>query len=135
MVMTFPKHFPLLRRPVTKPVKNGFSLWAKVITRFMLVLLGSVTALAACSDSKSRPRRAVARVISLTPSSTEILLALGAGDLLVGADKYSVLPRGSESTPRVGDFLTPNLEAIMSLHPDLVVLDAVQNKARGALDA
>jgi iron complex transport system substrate-binding protein len=65
-------------------------------------------------------------VITLTPSATEIVVALGAADRLVGVDRFSTPPPAKASLPRVGDFLHPDAEAIVSLHPDLVILDAVQ---------
>jgi cobalamin transport system substrate-binding protein len=68
------------------------------------------------------------RVVTLTPSATEIVAALGAADLLVGVDAYSAYPPQVQSLPKVGDFLSPNLEAILALRCDIAVLDAVQQK-------
>src|SRR5215831_1190474 len=55
------------------------------------------------------------RVISLTPSATQVVATLGALDLLVGVDKYSVEPEAVQHLPKVGDFLSPNLEAMVAL--------------------
>jgi len=63
------------------------------------------------------------RVVSMNPSLTAILLALGAGDVLVGVDAYSARaePRVA-GLPRVGGLADPDLEAVVALRPDLVVL-------------
>ena len=59
--------------------------------------------------------------MSLTPSVTEILFALGAGDEVVGVSQFSDYPPQATRLPQVGTFLTPNLEAIIALHPTLVI--------------
>jgi iron complex transport system substrate-binding protein len=60
------------------------------------------------------------RIISIAPSPTEILFAIGAGPQIVGVDNYSDYPEEALSLPKVGDY-TLNLEAIASLQPDLIV--------------
>lgn len=87
--------------------------------------------------SKKRPDKAsnAARIVSLTPSATAILEELGALDRLVGRDKFSDSPESIRVLPVVGDFATPNIEAIVALRPDLVLLDASQENARLALTA
>lgn len=63
------------------------------------------------------------RVVSLNPSLTEILLALGARPALVGVDDYSARASVEVATlPRVGGLFDPSLEAIVALQPELVVL-------------
>ncbi len=73
------------------------------------------------------------RVISLTPSSTEVLAALGATHLIVGVDDYSTFPPEVKALPKVGSFLAPNLETIVALRPTLVVVDDVHGPAAGAM--
>lgn len=60
------------------------------------------------------------RIVSLSPAHTEILYALGAGDLVVARDSFSDYPEEAKSKPAVGDAFTLNLEALVSLEPDLV---------------
>jgi len=79
------------------------------------------------------PGSAQIRLISLTPSSTEVIASLGATDLLVGVDDYSLYPPEVRRLPKVGSFLSPNLEVIVSLRPTLVVVDDVHGPAAGAL--
>ncbi|HEX6338343.1 MAG TPA: ABC transporter substrate-binding protein [Jiangellaceae bacterium] len=59
------------------------------------------------------------RIVSLSPSATEMLFAIGAGDLVVAADEYSYYPEEAPTTDLSG--FTPNIEAIASYDPDLVV--------------
>lgn len=62
------------------------------------------------------------RVISLAPSNTEILYAVGAGSLMVGRDDFSNYPEEVVSLPSVGGSMGDyNLEQITSLQPDLVL--------------
>lgn len=63
------------------------------------------------------------RVVSLNPSLTATVLALGAGDLLVGVDEWSARQQPEvRGRPTVGGLFTPSLEAVVALEPDLVVL-------------
>lgn len=61
------------------------------------------------------------RIISLAPHITEQLYAVGAGGQLVGAVDYSDYPEAAQELPRVGGYSRLDLEAILSLRPDLVV--------------
>lgn len=67
------------------------------------------------------------RIVSLAPSCTEILYALGLGDKIVGVDEYSdhppeVLDRVEEGTlTTVGSFAEINLELVVGLEPDLIL--------------
>ena len=61
------------------------------------------------------------RIVSLAPSTTEILFAIGAGDRVVGVDEISNYPPEVEAIDKVGKFSTINTEMVMSLDPDLVV--------------
>lgn len=70
------------------------------------------------------------RIISMSPNLTEIIYALGADDILVGVDEYSVYPPEAADKPAVGNYLDPDLEALIALHPDLVVV--VENDERMA---
>jgi iron complex transport system substrate-binding protein len=60
------------------------------------------------------------RVISLIPSATETLVALGAADRVVGRTRYDVAPEIA-SRPSVGGGLDPSVEAIVGLRPDVVI--------------
>lgn len=61
------------------------------------------------------------RIISLTPSNTEIIYALGLGDRVVGVDSYSNYPEEAALLmPKCGDYSGPNIEVIISLEPDVI---------------
>lgn len=60
------------------------------------------------------------RIVSIDPSGTEIIYAIGAGDRVVAVDDYSYFPEGTPVTDLSG--WQPNLEAILAFEPDLVVM-------------
>jgi ABC-type Fe3+-hydroxamate transport system substrate-binding protein len=60
-------------------------------------------------------------VVSLSPSTTELLFAIGAGDRLVGRTRWCTDPPAALDVPSVGDGLNPNIELILSRRPDLVI--------------
>jgi iron complex transport system substrate-binding protein len=62
------------------------------------------------------------RIVSLSPSVTEILFALGLGDRVVGVTRFCQYPPEAREKPQVGGYLDPSYEAILALKPDLVVL-------------
>ena len=61
------------------------------------------------------------RIVSLLPSLTETVCALGACQRLVGLDRYSNWPASVQGLPRVGGGLDPQIESIVALKPDLVL--------------
>jgi iron complex transport system substrate-binding protein len=61
------------------------------------------------------------RIVSLTPSVTETLFALGVGSAVVGVSQYCDYPPSVSTLPKVGSFITPNIEAIAALRPTLVI--------------
>lgn len=73
-----------------------------------------------------------ARIVSLSPATTEILFTLGAGSRLVGRTKYDLWPDSAKLIPSVGDGLRPNVEAVLAVHPDLVVIYASQDNRPAA---
>jgi ABC-type Fe3+-hydroxamate transport system substrate-binding protein/adenosylcobinamide amidohydrolase len=61
------------------------------------------------------------RVVSLVPSATEIIFALGAGDNIAGITHHSSAIRGADAKPVVGGFRSPSLARITAVHPDLII--------------
>ncbi|MCW8894601.1 MAG: helical backbone metal receptor [Sulfurimonas sp.] len=61
------------------------------------------------------------RIISLSPSITEIIYALEKGDSLVATSAYSLYPKEAQKLPVVGGYESPNIEKIIALSPTLVV--------------
>lgn len=66
--------------------------------------------------------KAPERIISLAPSNTEILFALGLGDKVVGVTSYDDYPEEVLEVEKIGDFSAINLEKIIELEPDLVII-------------
>lgn len=62
------------------------------------------------------------RIVSMAPSVTETLFALGLGDRVVGVTRFCDYPPEAQSRARIGGFHDPNIEAVVALRPDLVIL-------------
>ncbi|MEJ2738742.1 MAG: helical backbone metal receptor [Dehalococcoidia bacterium] len=61
------------------------------------------------------------RIVSLAPSNTEILFALGLGEKVVGVTDYCNYPDEAQEKPSIGGFSTVNIEAVVALEPDLIL--------------
>jgi iron complex transport system substrate-binding protein len=68
------------------------------------------------------------RIVSLAPSLTETLYALGVQDRLVGDTDYCDYPPDAQKKRKVGGIVNPNLEEIAALHPDLVLVTKEINR-------
>ena len=66
------------------------------------------------------PPNANLRIISLSPTLTEILFELGVGESMVGVTTYCVYPPEAQQKEKIGDFVNPNIEKMLSLQPDLI---------------
>jgi iron complex transport system substrate-binding protein len=98
------------------------------------LLIVAIVATGACDRPAPTPRADGApRIVTLAPSATEVVAALGATSLLVGVDAYSTYPPEVATLPKVGSFLQPNLEVIVQLHPTLVVVDDIHGATGRAL--
>lgn len=89
----------------------------------------------ACEDSKNKSKPQVYnRIISLSPSITETLFALGLGNKIVGVTSYCKYPIQAQSIAKVGGYSDANIEKILSLNPNLVVLSPEHEKQRQQLE-
>ena len=61
------------------------------------------------------------RIVSLAPSVTETLFAIGAGKLLVADTSYCDYPEEAAKLPKIGGYIDPNVESIVALKPDMVL--------------
>ena len=68
------------------------------------------------------------RIISLSPTNTEILFAIGAGDRVVGVTEYCNYPEEAEELPLIGGVSTVSIEKVVALEPDLVLGCALNGK-------
>lgn len=74
-----------------------------------------------CSSPRVRSAQGSPRIVSLAPSVTEALFALGVGTEVVGVSQYCDYPPQVRRLPKIGSFITPNLEEIIALRPTLVI--------------
>jgi iron complex transport system substrate-binding protein len=75
---------------------------------------------------------AATRIVSLNPTTTEILFAIGVGKNLVGRTKWDSWPDSAKYVPDVGDALRPNVESVLAAKPDLVLLYASNDNRTAA---
>ena len=72
------------------------------------------------------------RIVSLDPTLTEILFAIGAGNKLVGRSHWDAWPAAALALPDLGPGIRPNVEAVLASRPDLVLLYASQDNRPAA---
>lgn len=100
-----------------------------IVTAGSLVWAGSEAGAMTFRDDLQRevsiPRPAQ-RVITMLPSLTEIVCALGACDRLVATDRFSNWPASVAGLPKAGDLDDASIELIVSLKPDLVLISSAQ---------
>ena len=115
-------------KQVTSRVRAGIrvcsaGLQACRVTAVVLAiaLLSSVGVSPLASAAAGPPR-----IVSLVPSATEMLFAIGAGPQVVGVSSYDTYPPETAKLPKLGALLDPDVERILSLRPDLAVVYATQ---------
>jgi iron complex transport system substrate-binding protein len=94
-------------------------IWSDVAARIVRPLAALLAAALSIGAAAAVPPRL--RIVSLAPAVTETLFALGEGGAVVGVSQYCDYPPAATRLPRVGTFLTPNVEAIAALRPDLII--------------
>jgi ABC-type Fe3+-hydroxamate transport system substrate-binding protein len=102
--------------------------------RAIALLLGSLAACRAAGGSSTpfglvddagtpvRLPHSPRRIVSLNPTTTELLFAVGAGARLVGRSRACDYPEAAADVPNLGDGFPPAVEAVAAVRPDLVVL-------------
>jgi len=129
-------------RPPSGPRETGGSILAFLTRRSLLALLllppmgcrrpAPATTVRLVDDAHDSVAVAAPahRIASLIPATTELLFALGAGDALVGRTAWCDYPPPAARVTNLGDGINPTLEAILAVHPDLVLLyNSAQNAA------
>jgi iron complex transport system substrate-binding protein len=101
------------------------TLWVRFFVLLLCACLG-------CAPAE--PERGQAqRIISLAPSTTEILFALELGDCVVGVTRYCDYPASADKIAKVGGYVDPNYEEIVALKPDLTILLTSHRDAKAEL--
>jgi len=95
--------------------------------------LFALAALACTACSRGSHAPSAPRVVSLSPSTTEAVYAIGKGSTLVGRSRFCDYPPEAAALPVVGGFADPSVEAIVALAPSLVV--GARGPAGPALEA
>ncbi len=95
-----------------------------VFTAFLLVFLCVSRIFGACDTQGNSADfgQKTMRVISLSPSTTDIVFSINAQDSLVAVSKFCKLPEKYRNLPRIGGIIDPNYERIASLGPDLLII-------------
>ena len=73
-------------------------------------------------ESELHTRMSKAKIVTMAPSSTEVVFALGLGDQVVGVSRFATYPPEVENKAKVGGYLDVDLEAIVRLKSDVVIL-------------
>ena len=128
--------FPAACLALREQIKAGSRIAALLPGLIALALLAPAHALQLTDDRGVSVTLAQSpqRIVSLLPSLTESVCALGECQRLVGIDRYSNHPASVRSLPVVGGGLDPNIEAIVALKPDVVLL-AVSSRASQRLES
>ena len=94
----------------------------------LIVLLALIASLSL--RAQSRPER----IISIIPSTTEMLFAMGAGPRVIGVGNFDRYPPEAATRAKVGGLIDPDVERMIALKPDLVVVYGTQTDLRTQLD-
>ncbi len=123
-------------------MKQYRQTFTKVAKCFLVLLSIILIFLAACTPAEPTPPGAVVddlgrsvniekipqRIVSLAPSNTEILFALGLGEKVVGVTECCNYPPEALDKEKVGGFSTPDIEKIIALQPDLILASSIHAK-------
>jgi iron complex transport system substrate-binding protein len=97
----------------------------KILNRVIIIASILFLVVTPCVNSIHQPK---ARIISLTPASTEILFALGLDKEIIGVSSFCNWPKEAQLKEKVGSFSSPNIEKIIILKPDLVVITGLEQE-------
>ncbi len=117
--------------------RRGYFMNRLTVFAVLIIAFGAAAGLRAGFGGGApadREAPAVARrIVSLAPSITETLFALGLGDRVVGVTRYCMYPPEAAQKTIVGGFIDPNYEAIVALRPDVVCVLEIHSEARNRL--
>jgi len=106
--------------------------WAACLKGLCLLALGLVLGRHAACRPAGGEAAVPARIVSLNPTTTELLFALGAGPRLVGRSDACDYPARAAGIPNLGGGFPPSVEAVVDARPDLVVIYRSSGNAAAA---
>ena len=113
----------------TWPFVPGLPVFPRLEERAFLFIVGIILPLASCTAAApARVHEGSARIVSLLPSATDVLLQLGAGDRVVARTDYDTAAV-LRAIPSLGRTLAPSAESILRLDPDLIILSAFTSES------
>ena len=123
----------MLRRPTRSSLPRSLAAAALALLAAAAGCdAGTPSARASRDTGPDSTRHGAARIVSLNPTTTELLFALGAADRLVGRSRWDEWPEAAKAIPDVGDGIRPNVEAVLAVRPQLVLLYASQDNRAAA---
>lgn len=105
---------------MNRPPRRRAPLGARLLWAVLALTLVASACTGSDSDTEPAEVHEYQRIVSISPTGTEFLFAIGAGDRVVAVDQFSYYPPEAPVTDLDG--WNPNIEAIASYEPDLVVL-------------
>jgi iron complex transport system substrate-binding protein len=116
---------------MTRYLRTCLFALASVVVLFAPGCTGTASAPTGITDQVGRTVRLnkpPQRIVSLAPSNTEIIYALGLADRVVGVTDFDNYPPEVKTKQSIGGFSDPNLEKVVSLSPDLVVAAPIHER-------
>lgn len=109
------------------------SFFCAILLLFLVLTIPARRALERLSAPPAAPA-APERIVSLAPSVTETLYALGLGSKVAGVTQFCAYPPEAAAKPRVAGFSDINFEAVLRVRPDLIALPIDKTSARESLE-
>ncbi len=108
-----------------------FTARLRAFAAAVVVAIACVAAFGGCgSEAAPATGKPAERIVSLAPSFTEILVALGCGDRVVAIGNYDPEIPGRPEVPRIGDAQSVSMETLVALRPDLVLVNSRATEAQ-----
>ncbi len=113
---------------------SGRQIFPVCRSRMGILVVIFLLSLSGCRQSLAHaPRHGCDRIVSLSPSITEVLYALDLGPNVVGVTRYCRYPADARTKPKVGGYVDPDAEALIRLQPDWVMVREEQTQLRHQL--
>ena len=105
-----------------------------VLALFAVIVAAAVASVGLDFSRAARAQSHPQRIISIIPSTTEMLFAMGVGSRVIGVGNFDRYPPEALTRTKVGGLIDPDVERIIALKPDLVVVYGTQTDLRTQLE-